>query len=150
MLLGFYWFFHLWLGLAAELTRFGDRMFYRDWWNARTIETYWRNWNLPVHHWMLRHLYYPLLRCGANKRICTYAVFLFSAIFHEVIISVPFRMLTLHAFFGMLSQAPLIWMTKKIDRMIDNALISNGFFWLTFCVIGQPIGIILFYSAHAR
>lgn len=29
-------------------------MFYRDWWNANTIESYWRLWNLPVHYWMVR------------------------------------------------------------------------------------------------
>jgi diacylglycerol O-acyltransferase-1 len=56
-LLGFYFYFHLYLNLFAELTRFGDRVFYRDWWNARTIETYWRNWNIPVHCWMLRYIY---------------------------------------------------------------------------------------------
>lgn len=32
---------------------FGDRLFYRDWWNANTIEAYWRLWNLPVHYWMV-------------------------------------------------------------------------------------------------
>jgi diacylglycerol O-acyltransferase-1 len=31
----FYWFFHLRMNLLAELTRFGDREFYKDWWNAR-------------------------------------------------------------------------------------------------------------------
>ena len=55
-LLMFYLFFHLWLNLLAELTRFGDRLFYKDWWNSRNISGYWKNWNLPVHHWMLRHL----------------------------------------------------------------------------------------------
>ena len=40
-LLGFYFFFHLWLNLLAELTRFGDRLFYKEWWNARTIDEYW-------------------------------------------------------------------------------------------------------------
>jgi hypothetical protein len=30
-LLGFYFYFHLWLNLLAELTRFGDRCFYKDW-----------------------------------------------------------------------------------------------------------------------
>jgi diacylglycerol O-acyltransferase-1 len=59
-LLSFYLFFHLWLNLLAELTRFGDRQFYREWWNARTIDKYWRTWNLPVHNWLLRHMYYPL------------------------------------------------------------------------------------------
>ena len=34
---GFYLFFHLWLNVLAEFTRFGDREFYKDWWNARTI-----------------------------------------------------------------------------------------------------------------
>lgn len=55
-LLSFYIYFHLWLNLLAEITRFGDREFYRDWWNSRTVETYWRLWNIPVHNWMLRHL----------------------------------------------------------------------------------------------
>jgi diacylglycerol O-acyltransferase-1 len=34
-LLGFYFYFHLWLNFLAEITRFGDRQFYKDWWNAR-------------------------------------------------------------------------------------------------------------------
>lgn len=55
-LLGFYFYFHLWLNLLAELTRFGDRQFYKDWWNAKTIDRYWRTWNMPVHHWITRHL----------------------------------------------------------------------------------------------
>jgi len=40
-LLGFYFFFHLWLNFLAEITRFGDRLFYKEWWNARTIDEYW-------------------------------------------------------------------------------------------------------------
>lgn len=38
---GFYLYFHLWLNFLAEITRFGDRQFYKDWWNARTIDRYW-------------------------------------------------------------------------------------------------------------
>ncbi|XVF88790.1 hypothetical protein PTKIN_Ptkin19aG0079500 [Pterospermum kingtungense] len=34
----FYCFFHLWLNIVAELLRFGDREFYKDWWNAKTVE----------------------------------------------------------------------------------------------------------------
>ncbi|KAG5129894.1 hypothetical protein JHK84_036291 [Glycine max] len=34
----FYCFFHLWLNILAELLRFGDREFYQDWWNAKTVE----------------------------------------------------------------------------------------------------------------
>jgi diacylglycerol O-acyltransferase-1 len=31
-LLGFYSLFHLWLNILAELLKFGDREFYKDWW----------------------------------------------------------------------------------------------------------------------
>jgi len=48
-LLGFYIAFHLFLNIVAEITRFGDRNFYNDWWNCRTLEQYWKDWNLPVH-----------------------------------------------------------------------------------------------------
>ena len=142
-LLGFYFFFHLWLNLLAELTRFGDRQFYKDWWNSRTIGVYWRTWNMPVHSWMVRHLYYPVIGIGAPKWVATFTVFLFSAVLHEIIISVPFKSISGHAFFGMLFQAPLIYVTKVIDGTFGNAFIGNAFFWLVFCVIGQPVGIIL-------
>ena len=48
----------------------------------------------------LRHLYYPLLRVGVSKPVATLAVFTFSAIMHEVCLSIPFRHLSYHAFFG--------------------------------------------------
>ncbi|KAA8534817.1 hypothetical protein F0562_029741 [Nyssa sinensis] len=60
----FYCLFHLWLNILAELLRFGDREFYKDWWNAKTVEEYWRMWNMPVHKWMVRHIYFPCLRMG--------------------------------------------------------------------------------------
>ena len=142
-LLVFYFYFHLWLNLLAELTNFGDRLFYRDWWNARTIDTYWRNWNIPVHNWILRHLYYPSLRMGCGRVFGTFFAFFFSAALHEVILSVPFRTLSMHAFFGMLLQAPLSFITKEIDKRFDNAFIGNAIFWLSFCVVGQPLGILL-------
>lgn len=144
-LLGFYFYFHLWLNLIAELTRFGDRLFYKDWWNSRTIEEYWRNWNIPVHNWMVRHLYHPLIRLKVSKRIATFACFLLSAILHELIISTPFRYYSLHAFGGMLAQAPLIFITKLLDRSFDNAFLGNCVFWCLFCVIGQPMGILMYY-----
>ena len=55
-LAGFYVFFHVWMNLLAEILRFGDRLFYKAWWNAVTFEAYWRLWNLPVHHWITRRV----------------------------------------------------------------------------------------------
>ena len=66
---------------------------------------------------------------------------------HEVIISVPFRHISGHAFAGMLSQAPLVFITKWLDKYFDNPLLGNAMFWIVFCVIGQPIGILMFYSS---
>ncbi|XP_059633136.1 diacylglycerol O-acyltransferase 1 isoform X2 [Cornus florida] len=80
----FYCFFHLWLNILAELLCFGDREFYKDWWNAKTVEEYWRMWNMPVHKWMVRHIYFPCLRHGIPKGIAVLIAFLVSAIFHEV------------------------------------------------------------------
>ncbi|KAF3794829.1 Diacylglycerol O-acyltransferase 1 [Nymphaea thermarum] len=61
MELGFYKMLRL--NILAELLRFGDREFYKDWWNARTVEEYWRMWNMGV---------------------AIMIAFLLSALFHEV------------------------------------------------------------------
>lgn len=82
---------------------------------------------------------------GWSKAIATLVVFAFSAVMHEVIISLPFRYIAGHAFIGMLAQAPLIMLTKYMDRRYDNAFIGNAVFWCSFCVFGQPMGIILYY-----
>ena len=39
----------------------------QEWWNATTIGEYWRLWNMPVHKWMLRHVYFPCIRHGIGK-----------------------------------------------------------------------------------
>ncbi|TKY54467.1 Diacylglycerol O-acyltransferase 1 [Spatholobus suberectus] len=100
----FYCFFHLWLNILAELLRFGDREFYKDWWNAKTVEDYWRMWNMPVHKWMIRHLYFPCLRHGIPKAIAFLIVFLVSALFHELCIAVPCHIFKLWAFGGIMFQ----------------------------------------------
>lgn len=45
-LLMFYTLFHCMLNFMAELTKFGDRQFYKDWWNSKFLDEYWRTWNL--------------------------------------------------------------------------------------------------------
>lgn len=86
-LICFYWLFHSCLNVVAEVTRFADREFYRDWWNAETISYFWSSWNMPgritgflkayaiklitidysVHRWCVRHLYKPALQSGFSK-----------------------------------------------------------------------------------
>ncbi len=44
-LIMFYCLFHSYLNMWAEITRFADRRFYSDWWNANNLSEYWRKWN---------------------------------------------------------------------------------------------------------
>ncbi|KAK7483028.1 hypothetical protein BaRGS_00025691, partial [Batillaria attramentaria] len=82
-LIFFYCYFHSLLNVIAELLMFGDREFYRDWWNAENLSQFWQHWNIPVHRWATRHVYKPLLVRGYSKIIASTLVFMVSAFFHE-------------------------------------------------------------------
>ncbi|KAL7136785.1 hypothetical protein ABFS83_10G053800 [Erythranthe nasuta] len=141
----FYCFFHLWLNILAELLCFGDREFYKDWWNARTVEEYWRMWNMPVHKWMVRHIYFPCLRNGISKGIAVLVAFLVSAIFHELCIAVPCHIFKLWAFIGIMFQVPLVIVTNYLQNKFQNSMVGNMMFWCFFCIVGQPMCLLLYY-----
>jgi len=143
-LLSFYGFFHLYLNLIAEILCFGDRLFYKDWWNSSNVSSYWRMWNLPVHYWLVRHLYFPCIRRGIPKSGAMFAVFLLSAIFHEILVSVPFHMVRPWSFLGMMGQIPLGELTKYWDKLRPGSSVGNVVFWITFCIVGQPMAILMY------
>ncbi|GFY52820.1 diacylglycerol O-acyltransferase 1 [Trichonephila inaurata madagascariensis] len=99
-LMFFYWYFHSSLNALAEILRFGDRHFYNDWWNAESVQYFWRNWNVPVHQWCVRHLYIPLRNFGCSKSQAATAVFLLSAFFHEYLVISPKMFFSLGLFLG--------------------------------------------------
>uniref|UniRef100_A0A3B4XD47 O-acyltransferase n=1 Tax=Seriola lalandi dorsalis TaxID=1841481 RepID=A0A3B4XD47_SERLL len=138
-LIFFYWFFHSSLNFVAELLQFGDREFYRDWWNSETVTYFWANWNIPVHKWCLRHFYKPMLRRGINKFLAQTAVFLVSAFFHEYLVSVPLKMFRLWAFMGMMAQVPLAWF---VGRFL-NGNYGNTAVWISL-IIGQPVAVLMY------
>lgn len=83
----FYVYFHSTLNLFAELLCFGDRLFYRDWWNATDLHEFWSRWNTIVHDFCKRHIYKPLVvHYGFNSFIGSLVVFIISAFFHEVML----------------------------------------------------------------
>jgi len=141
----FYCFFHLWLNIVAEVLRFGDREFYKDWWNAKTVEEYWRMWNMPVHRWMVRHIYFPCIRVGIPKLVAVIIVFAISGLFHEVAIGVPCHMLRCWAFLGIMLQVPLVFLTNRIQERYQNSMVGNMVFWFFFCIVGQPMCVLLYY-----
>ncbi|XP_077210647.1 membrane bound O-acyl transferase (MBOAT) family protein [Tasmannia lanceolata] len=141
----FYCFFHLWMNILAELLRFGDREFYKDWWNAKTIEEYWRMWNMPVHKWMVRHIYFPCLRNGIPKGVSIVIAFFISAIFHELCIGIPCHIFKFWAFLGILLQVPLVILTNYLQNKFRNTMVGNMIFWFFFSILGQPMCLLLYY-----
>ena len=117
-LLLFYGLFHLWLNILAEITCFGDRLFYTHWWNAKRLDQYWRCWNIPVHNWLLRHVYFPVLGAGVGKTMAGLIVFIISAALHELIASGALNQLRVWIFMGMLFQLPAIMITSYLDKKI--------------------------------
>ena len=68
---------------------------------------YWRTWNMPVHKWMLRHVFQPLLNCGVPKALAGCIVFGVSGVFHELLVGVPLHMASFthaYAFWGIMGQ----------------------------------------------
>ncbi|EPS70137.1 diacylglycerol acyltransferase, partial [Genlisea aurea] len=141
----FYCFFHLWLNILAELLKFGDREFYKDWWNAKTVEEYWRMWNMPVHKWMVRHIYFPCIRNGIPKFVALIIAFVVSAVFHELCIAVPCHIFKFWAFIGIMFQVPLVIVTKYLQNKFQSSMVGNMMFWCFFCIVGQPMCVLLYY-----
>ncbi|KAL0374512.1 UNVERIFIED_CONTAM: Diacylglycerol O-acyltransferase 1 [Sesamum radiatum] len=68
------------LNILAELLCFGDREFYKDWWNARTVE-----------------------------------------------------------------EVPLVIVTNFLQDKFKNSMVGNMMFWCFFCILGQPMSVLLYY-----
>lgn len=142
-LIWFYLFFHSFLNIVAELTRFADREFYRDWWNSESVYYFWSNWNIPVHKWCARHLYVPLISLGLSKCQASTVVFFVSAFFHEYLVSVPLKLFRMWAFTGMLMQLP---MARFVSSYFNNHF-ANVAVWVSL-IIGQPLCILMYYHDY--
>ena len=131
-----------------------------DRWNTTSFEHYWRLWNIPVHSWIARHVYFPCLRAcasrglrrGPSKQLAGAVCFFFSAVFHELVIGLPLRGVRVPlAFVAMMAQVPLISASGYLPRTEGTpfAALGNYVFWLAFCFLGQPLAVLLyFYQAQ--
>jgi diacylglycerol O-acyltransferase-1 len=88
-LAGFFALFQSFLNALAEVMKFGDRDFYRDWWNSPSVGVYWRTWNKPVYQFMKRHVFSPLVGRGWKPGYASIFVFVFSGVLHELLVGVP-------------------------------------------------------------
>ncbi|XP_046419623.1 sterol O-acyltransferase 1 isoform X2 [Neodiprion fabricii] len=131
-LCGFYCLLHSWMNASAELLRFADRMFYKDWWNSTSYDAYYRTWNVVVHDWLYTYIYKDIYEIIAprNKMLSTFMVFSVSAIFHEYILAFAFRFFypVLLVMFGGIGLI-LVFLTRKNEQAGGNV-----FMWLTLCM----------------
>ncbi len=68
------------LNMFGELTGFGDRQFYQDWWNASTVGEYFRKWNRVFYEFFYRHIYVEMItKWGVKEDVAKLLTFAFSA-----------------------------------------------------------------------
>lgn len=148
-LAGFFAVFQSALNGLAEVMRFGDREFYTEWWNSPSVGTYWRTWNKPVYHFMRRHIFSPLVGRGWSPSAASMSVFVFSGVLHELLVGVPTHNILGVAFIGMVVQIPLIVVTLPLEKMqgINGKILGNSIFWISFCLVGQPLAALLYFFA---
>uniref|UniRef100_A0A183BF36 MBOAT_2 domain-containing protein n=1 Tax=Echinostoma caproni TaxID=27848 RepID=A0A183BF36_9TREM len=79
--------------LSYYMLRFGDRLFYKDWWNSTTFSTWYRTWNVVVHDWLYIYLYRDLQRFAPHRsrQLAAAVVFWLSAAVHEYVLILVLR-----------------------------------------------------------
>lgn len=106
--------------------------------------------NLPVHYFLVRHLYNPLLKRGISKSGANMLVFFISALGHEYLVSGSLGIVEWWAFWAMMMNSPIIIIQKKIEKTfgLKNSQLGNALFWISFCFIGQPLCLFIYYYRY--
>ncbi|TID22288.1 MBOAT-domain-containing protein [Venturia nashicola] len=117
------------LNVLAELTRFADRGFYGDWWNSVSWDQYARDWNRPVHNFLLRHVYHSSISAfHLSKFTATFVTFFLSACVHELVMLCLFKKVRGYLFIMQLGQLPLVALSRtKLLKGRDT--LGNIIFW---------------------
>lgn len=135
------------LNTLAEITRFSDRNFYGTWWNSVSWDQYARDWNRPVHNFLLRHVYNSSISAfHLRKGTATFVTFLLSALVHELLMFVIFKKVRGYLFTMQLMQLPLVSLSRT-KLMRDRKTIGNlgelNLFLLSTNDCGQMLMLVL-------
>lgn len=140
----FYFVFEVLCTWCAELTRYGVRSFYDDWWNSTTFDQFARKWNKPVHRYLYHHIYEEAMRTyGLSKSYASILTFLFSSCLHEFTMCVVSGKIKFYFFFLQMLQIPLIYF-GRLKIFQDRPSFSNMFIWSSL-MVGTPL-LALLYS----
>ncbi|CAD6893441.1 unnamed protein product [Tilletia laevis] len=143
-LLIFYIMFECICNAFAELTRFADREFYQDWWNATSMDVFSRKWNKPVHSFLLRHVYASSITAGMPKSQAMFVTFLLSSLLHELVMAVVTGKIRGYLFAMQMAQMPLIFISQ-IPFIRRNEVLGNLIFWIGL-MVGFPMLNILYIT----
>lgn len=133
-LLVFYLIWDAILNCIAELTCFGDRYFYGDWWNCVDWAEFSRIWNVPVHKFLVRHVYHSSMSAfRLNRDQATLFTFFLSSVIHEMAMYVIFKRFRLYLFSFQMLQLPLVAISNT-KFMRERTVIGNVIFWLGICL----------------
>jgi sterol O-acyltransferase len=117
------------LGAFAELTCFADRHFYSDWWNSSDWLEFSREWNIPVYHFLRRHVYFSSKTYFSNS-IAMAITFLISSLGHELIMGCITKKLRGYGFVAMMLQLPIVAIQRtKLFR--GKWVFNNAAFWFS-------------------
>ncbi|SNX87432.1 related to acyl-CoA sterol acyltransferase [Melanopsichium pennsylvanicum] len=129
-LLIFYIMFECICNAFAELTRFADREFYLDWWNATSMDVFSRKWNKPVHSFLLRHVYASTIAAwGVSKSMAMFLTFLLSSLVHELVMAIVSGKIRFYLFAAQMVQLPLI-LLSQVPFIRKNETLGNMIFWI--------------------
>ena len=129
------------LNLFGELSYFGDREFYQDWWNSDGFGDFSRKWNRPVHLFLHQHVYLEAINeFKCTPRAAKLITFIFSALCHEYMVALLSKKITPYLFGLMMFQIPLIIITKIINSK------EFGMYLLWAGIITGPALLLTLYA----
>lgn len=128
-ILTFYIIWHSIMNGIAELTRYGDREFYRDWWNSTEWAKFARDWNVPVHNFLQRHVYTSSrLQLQLSKANAMFFTFVLSSVVHELAMWVIFGRLRGFLLGLQLMQVPM-QLISNLKFFKQRPTLGLVFFW---------------------
>ncbi|XP_034232657.1 sterol O-acyltransferase 1-like [Thrips palmi] len=141
----FYLLLHSWQNAWAEMMRFGDRMFYMDWWNQGSFSAYYRTWNVLVQDWLYSYIYKDVVHMGFGGVPARFAIFGISAVMHEFILGFTLRFFypALYVFFGIIGLL-LSFLSVSQD---GSSAVGNIGLWLSL-FLGDGILVSLYMMEH--
>nr|XP_046156765.1 sterol O-acyltransferase 1 isoform X1 [Oncorhynchus gorbuscha] len=157
LFLAFFAFLHCWLNAFAEMLRFADRMFYKDWWNSTSFANYYRTWNVVVHDWLYYYVYCDFLWMSKKRFRAAgmLLVFTMSAVVHEYILAICFGffypvLFCLFMCFGMMfnfilhdrRKGPIwnviMWTALFLGQGVIICLYSQEWYAQRYCPLQEP------------